>query len=126
MRLLFVAVTGVSIVVAGSAAAQMSGNAANMRAESAVRMDRFSAQLSEHALDAQTGQNSDNQNPRRLRRARDAAEMINHGDCAGARALADRDGDHRLAARIDQVCATFTVSAPTAVVPAPSPTPAPQ
>ncbi len=126
MRLLFVAVAGVSVVLAGSAAAQMSTSAASMRAESAVRMERFGQQMSEHALDDQTGQNSDNQNPRRLHRAQRAAEMINHGDCAGARALAGRDGDHRLAERIDQVCSTLTVSAPTPAVPRPSPTASPQ
>lgn len=122
MRLLFAAVLGATVVIAGGAEAQYSGGPA----QQAVRMDRFSQQMSEHALDAQTGQNSDNQNPRRLRRAREAAGMINHGDCAGARSLAERDGDHRLTDRIDQVCATFTVSAPTPVVQAPSPTPAPQ
>lgn len=122
MRLLFVAVAGVSVVIAGSAAAQFSGGAG----QASVRMDRFEQQMSQHALDAQTGQNSENQNPRRLRRAQQAAEMINHGDCAGARALAERDGDHRLMDRIDQVCADVTVSAPRSPVPTSAPTSAPQ
>jgi len=122
MRFVFVAVVGASLVVAGSAAAQFSGGSA----QSSVRMDRFAQQMSEHALDNQTGQNSENQNPRRLRRARDAAEMINRGDCAGARALAEREGDHRLVNRINQVCSTMTVSAPPSAVQAPAQTPAPQ
>lgn len=125
MRLLFVAVAGVSVVLAGSAAAQMSTNPGVMRMDSAVRMDRFSQQLSEHALDAQTGQNSENQNPRRLRRAQRAAEMINGGDCAGARALALNDHDQRLVERIDQICTTAANPSSHAIA-TPARTPAPQ
>lgn len=53
------------------------------------------------------------QNPRRARRAEAAAALINAGDCPGALALAEREHDSRLAARINLVCSTTTVSAPT-------------
>lgn len=52
------------------------------------------------------------QNPRRARRADAAAALINDGDCPGALALAERDHDRRLAARITLVCGSVTVSAP--------------
>lgn len=53
------------------------------------------------------------QSPRRARRANAAAALINAGDCPGALALAEREGDRRLAARIALVCSQVAVSTPT-------------
>lgn len=53
------------------------------------------------------------QNPRRARRANAAAALINAGDCPGALALAEREGDRRLAARITLICGQVAVSTPT-------------
>lgn len=46
----------------------------------------------------------ENRNPRRVRRAETAATLVNAGDCRGARAVAARDNDRRLLARLDNVC----------------------
>ncbi|WP_396592706.1 hypothetical protein [Brevundimonas sp. R86498] len=42
--------------------------------------------------------------PVRLRRAEQAAALINAGDCAGARAFVLQQGDRRLADRVAEVC----------------------
>ncbi len=52
------------------------------------------------------------QSPRRQRRATAAAALINGGDCPGALALAEREHDSRLAARINLVCAAEPARAP--------------
>ena len=46
----------------------------------------------------------ESRNPRRVRRAETAAALVNAGDCRGAKAVAARDNDRRLLARLDDVC----------------------
>ena len=46
----------------------------------------------------------ENHNPRRVRRAEMAAALVNAGDCRSAKAVAARDNDRRLLARLDDVC----------------------
>ena len=75
----------------------------------------YAERLQRMALDGPTERaaaGDPDQNPRRARRAQAAAAMINAGDCAGALALAERDRDRRLAARISLVCGEVTVSTP--------------
>ncbi len=53
----------------------------------------------------------ENRNPRRVRRAETAAALVNAGDCRGAKAVAARDNDRRLLARLDDVCGRGDVMA---------------
>lgn len=79
--------------------------------DQAAYADRMRSRM----LDAPTGATEavdPDQNPRRARRANAAAALINAGDCPGALALAERERDARLAARITLVCGQVTVSAP--------------
>ncbi|WP_426042174.1 hypothetical protein [Brevundimonas sp. TWP2-3-4b1] len=75
----------------------------------------YADRLQRMALDGPTERaaaGDPDQNPRRARRAEAAAALINAGDCPGALALAEREGDRRLAARITLVCGEVTVSTP--------------
>lgn len=77
----------------------------------------YAERLQRMALDGPTQRavaGDPDQNPRRARRAQAAAGLINSGDCPGALALAERERDRRLAARITLVCGAVTVSAPAA------------
>lgn len=76
--------------------------------------ERYDAQFSTAYFDRQMAHWRATHNPRRIRRAEAAAEMINNGDCSGAKALAERDRDERLTARIEQVCTLIEVSSPSA------------
>lgn len=88
--------------------------------EQAAAYDASQAMLGQmlrsRRMDEQS-QYRDSLNPRRVHRAEEAAALINKGDCAGARDLAVRAHDDRLATRVEQVCAGLAV---------PAPTPAPQ
>ena len=55
-------------------------------------------------MDQQADRYRDSMNPRRIRRAEAAAQLVNSGDCGAARALAARDNDLRLLARLTEVC----------------------
>lgn len=81
--------------------------------------DQFNQNLHTNALEQQQDNYRDTQNPRRIRRAQEAAALINKGDCDGARAVATRANDDRLLQRVDQVCAPGATPAP---VPATAPT----
>lgn len=101
------------VALATPAAAQFSGGAAG----AAMRQGRMEDMLSRSALDRATDPHAtpparDTQNPRRVRRAQQAAEMINNGDCAGALTLANNAHDTALAGRVTEVCAQTTTSAP--------------
>lgn len=118
--MLIVTLCGLSLAIAASpATAQFSGGAAG----SAMRQGRMEDALSRSALDRATDPHAapparDTQNPRRVRRAQQAAEMINNGDCVGALALANNARDTFLATRVTEICAQTTVSAPVSVPPA--------
>lgn len=53
----------------------------------------------------------ESRNPRRVRRAETAAALVNAGDCPGAKAVAARDNDLRLLARLDDVCGRGVLTA---------------
>lgn len=98
---------------AAPASAQFSGGASG----AAMRQGRMEDALSRSALDRATDPHAppparDTQNPRRVRRAQQAAEMINNGDCAGALTLANNAHDTFLATRVTEICAQVSVSAP--------------
>ncbi len=107
-----------SVFAAEPALAQFSGGAAGASA----RQGRMEDALSRSALERATGPHDtpparDTQNPRRVRRAQQAAEMINNGDCVGALALANNARDTFLASRVSETCAQMTVTAPVATDP---------
>ena len=76
--------------------------------------ERYDAAFGAAYFDRQMAHWRATHNPRRVRRAEAAADLINNGDCDGARALAVRDSDERMIDRIEQVCALIDVSSPTA------------
>ena len=78
----------------------------------AMRAERFDQQIASNYLDRQMAYWRETHNPRRIRRAEAAADLINGGNCDAAVALARQDGDERLEVRITQVCASIEISAP--------------
>lgn len=80
----------------------------------AFATERFNSEFSTAYFDRQMAHWRATHNPRRVRRAEAAAELINGGDCDGAKALAIRDRDERLTARIEEVCTLISVSEPVA------------
>ena len=60
-------------------------------------------------------------NPRVVRRAEEAAALINNGDCDGARAIARRANDQRLLAGINRACEAEADAASAAPAPASAP-----
>lgn len=80
----------------------------------AFARERYDSQFTTAYFDRQMAHWRATHNPRRIRRAEAAADLINSGDCDGAKALAERDRDERLSARIEQVCALIDVSDPVA------------
>jgi hypothetical protein len=81
--------------------------AAQARIDAQAFQDRLGQELRTNALEEQMDASRATQNPRRVRRAEEAAAMINNGDCPGARGLATRANDARLLARIEQVCSAL-------------------
>lgn len=77
--------------------------------------ERFEEQLTLYKLERQTGEWREAHSPRRVRRAEQAARMINSGDCDGAAAFARAQGDTRMVVRIQQVCSDITVGEPVPV-----------
>lgn len=105
-----IALTALLLAAPGVASAQdipggvgRSGSA-QQRADAYAMQEAYGAAMRTHAMDEQQDQYRDTQSPRRIRLAQEAAERINHGDCDGARQIATRANDTRLATRIDQVC----------------------
>jgi len=82
--------------------------------DAAMGRERFDAEFSTAYFDRQMAHWRATHNPRRVRRAEQAANLINDGDCDGAKALAERDSDERMIARIEEVCALIDVSDPVA------------
>ena len=80
----------------------------------AMAGEAFNSDFNIAYLDRQMAYWRETHNPRRIRRAEAAAELINNGDCDGAKALAVRGRDERLTARIEQVCTLINVSDPVA------------
>lgn len=80
----------------------------------AMASERFNSAFNTAYFDRQMAQWRATHNPRRIRRAERAASLINDGDCDGAKAVAERDRDERLVARIEQVCTLINVSDPVA------------
>lgn len=74
--------------------------------------EQFTQAMHTNALEEQQDRYRDTQNPRRVRRAEQAATMINAGDCDGARRMATLANDDRLRLRIDQVCSPNNAMAP--------------
>lgn len=109
------ALLAVSILAPGSAEAFQS---APMAARGTLDAQQaYAERLQRMALDGPTERaaaGDPDQNPRRARRAQAAAALINAGDCPGALALAERERDRRLAARITLVCGEVTVLTPAA------------
>jgi hypothetical protein len=95
------------------AAAQDSRQSA---AQASIDIHNFQDQLGQalrtNALEQQMDASRATQNPRRVRRAQEAAQMINEGNCPGARDLALRANDTRLAARVEEVCAALSAQTP--------------
>ncbi len=83
--------------------------ARNTLNDQAAYAERMRSQMLDAPTDATAATDPD-QNPRRARRANAAAALINAGDCPGALALAERERDRRLAARITLVCGEGTVT----------------
>lgn len=111
MRVIALAVLMASIpAVAGAQDSRQASTQANMDAH--AFQDQLGQAMRTNALEQQMDQSRATQNPRRVRRAQQAAEMINDGNCAGARDLALRANDTRLAARVEEVCATLSAEAP--------------
>lgn len=81
---------------------------------SAMASEAFNGEFNTSYFDRQMADWRGANNPRRVRRAEAAAELINGGDCDGAKALAVRDRDERLTARIEEVCTLINVSDPVA------------
>jgi hypothetical protein len=110
MRVIALAVLMASIPVLAAAQDRQAA------AQASIDIHNFQDQLGQamrtNALEQQMDASRDTQNPRRVRRAQQAAEMINNGNCAGARDLALRANDTRLAARVEEVCATLTAETP--------------
>lgn len=80
----------------------------------AMASEALNGEFSTAYFDRQMAHWRDSHNPRRVRRAEAAAELINDGDCDGAKALAVRNRDERLTARIEEVCTLIDVSEPVA------------
>ena len=119
---ILISITVAAACVASLAHAQSAGTMNSMRMnDAAMNQARFNEAMRSSALERQTDQHRDTTNPRRARRAEEAATLINAGNCAGALELAQRGNDDRLAARIREVCATTNVSQP---APATTSTPA--
>ncbi len=78
----------------------------------AMAHESFDSAFSTAYFDRQMAYWRASHNPRRVRRAEQAADLINDGDCDGAKALAQRDRDERMIARIEQVCTVINVSDP--------------
>ncbi|WGM32600.1 hypothetical protein [Brevundimonas sp. NIBR11] len=107
----------VFVAALASALPAMAFQASPMAARGALNdQAAYAERMRTRMLDAPAGPTDavdPDQNPRRARRANAAAALINAGDCPGALALAEREHDSRLAARITLVCASTTaVSSP--------------
>jgi len=113
-----VLIAALAVAPAAALAQDVPGGAGGSNASAQMRNDAWAAQeqlgqnLRAQGMEQQQDQYRDTQNPRRVRRAQEAADLINKGDCAGARAVAARANDDRLAARIAQVCSAAAVPAP--------------
>jgi len=102
-------------MAATPASAQFVGGALGTAARHERTENPLSRSATERSADPhETPQGRDTQSPRRLRRAQQAAEMINNGDCAGALTLANNAHDTLLVERVTEVCNGGTVSAPVA------------
>lgn len=93
---------------------------ATMRNDAWQTQDMLGQNMRMQGLEQQMDNSRATQNPRVMRRAQEAAELINKGDCDGARDLARRNNDTRLLAGVERACAT------PATPPAPAPAPAAQ
>ena len=113
MRSLAIAIL-LSAGLAAPAFAQAGYGARDQANTRMMNQEAFNQGLNRTNLDREQSAYRDTQNPRRVRRAEEAAQLINDGDCAGALALAQRENDQRLLARITQVCSTVSVAAPAA------------
>ena len=110
MRSIALALLVMSVPLA--AGAQDRGSVAQQNIDTHAYQDQFGQALRTNALEQQQDASRATQNPRRIRRAEEAARLINNGDCPGARDLALRANDTRLVARIDQVCNEAGTPAP--------------
>ena len=106
MRVIALALLMASVPALGFAQdARQASTQANMDVH--AFQDQLGQALRTNALEQQMDASRETQNPRRVRRAQEAAELINNGDCPGARNLALRANDTRLATRVEQVCAAL-------------------
>lgn len=108
-RVVATALVLTSDLSATTVSAQMQGGS------SALRQGRIEEQFGLYRLDVMTAAWREQRAPHRVRRAHRAADMINNGDCAGARRLVAHD--RLMAYRVGQACGDFDidVSAPRSV-----------
>ncbi|HYC68521.1 hypothetical protein [Brevundimonas sp.] len=99
-------------------------SAAIGRMQTQGTFERFSNDIRMQGMEQQQDAWRESRNPRVVRRAEEAAALINNGDCDGARALATRANDRRLLAGINRVCDAEAAAAP-ATAPAAAPASAP-
>lgn len=123
MKRLIIAAALLALPSAG-VAQDMRGGVGGSNATSQMRNDAWGTQemLSQNmrmqSLEQQMDNSRATQNPRVMRRAQEAADLINKGDCAGARQLAQRANDTRLLAGVERACAAAATAAAPASAPA--------
>lgn len=109
MRIWSVAVVAVMAFSPMTASAQSSGY--STRSVAALAPGRVADQFAIYQLDIMTAEWRQQSAPHRVRRAHRAADLINSGDCAGARRLVAHD--RLMAYRVGQACGDIEVSEPT-------------
>lgn len=92
------------VLLAVPAAASAQARSALPGIDAMNRNEVMTQGLRRQAMEQNQDQYRDTQNPRRVRRAEEAARLINEGNCPAAHELAVRANDRHLAMRIEEAC----------------------